>query len=96
MQRLHDQCVVMISQDSFYRGLTEAELANVQGAFRSLAPSWRRESRCNGTVCVFASADYNFDSPDAFDVEALVDCLAMLKVGQSLVGRVPGDSGPAY
>ena len=31
MQRLHDQCVVMISQDSFYRGLTAAELANVKG-----------------------------------------------------------------
>lgn len=31
MQRLHDQCVVMLSQDSFYRGLTEAELQHVQG-----------------------------------------------------------------
>jgi hypothetical protein len=30
-QRLHDQCVVMLSQDSFYRGLTPAELANVKG-----------------------------------------------------------------
>lgn len=29
MQRLHDQCVVMLSQDSFYRGLSEDELANV-------------------------------------------------------------------
>ncbi|EIE19251.1 putative uracil phosphoribosyl transferase [Coccomyxa subellipsoidea C-169] len=29
MQRLHDQCVVMLSQDSFYRGLTEEELADV-------------------------------------------------------------------
>ncbi|KAK9826746.1 hypothetical protein WJX81_004221 [Elliptochloris bilobata] len=29
MQRLHDQCVVMLSQDSFYRGLTDAEIENV-------------------------------------------------------------------
>lgn len=29
MQRLHDQCVVMLSQDSFYRGLTPEEKANV-------------------------------------------------------------------
>lgn len=28
MQRLHDQCVVMLSQDSFYRGLTEHEHQN--------------------------------------------------------------------
>lgn len=31
MQRLHDQCVVMLSQDSFYRGLTEEELQHVHG-----------------------------------------------------------------
>jgi uridine kinase len=29
MQRLHDQCVVMLAQDSFYRGLTPAEKADV-------------------------------------------------------------------
>lgn len=29
MQRLHDQCVVMLSQDSFYRALTPVELSNV-------------------------------------------------------------------
>ncbi|CAL5221877.1 g4140 [Coccomyxa viridis] len=29
MQRLHDQCVVMLSQDSFYRGLSPEELADV-------------------------------------------------------------------
>ena len=83
MQRLHDQCVVMISQDSFYRGLTDAELANVQG------------KSCCGLLCctapktsfmaptkplLSAPADYNFDSPDAFDVDALVECLANLKV----------------
>lgn len=32
MQRLHDQCVVMLSQDSFYRGLTPEEIADVGGA----------------------------------------------------------------
>ena len=31
MQRLHDQCVVMLSQDCFYRGLTEQERKNVKG-----------------------------------------------------------------
>ena len=31
MQRLHDQCVVMLSQDSFYRGLTPEESANAAG-----------------------------------------------------------------
>lgn len=30
-QRLNDQCVVMLSQDSFYRGLTPQELENVAG-----------------------------------------------------------------
>lgn len=30
MQRLHDQCVVMLSQDSFYRPLTKAEIADVK------------------------------------------------------------------
>eukprot|EP00884_Botryococcus_braunii_P007954 jgi/Botrbrau1/1715/Bobra.116_2s0057.1 len=29
IQRLHDQCVVMLSQDSFYRGLTAEELKDV-------------------------------------------------------------------
>jgi len=30
MQRLHDQCVVMLAQDSFYRGLTPAEQLDVK------------------------------------------------------------------
>lgn len=30
MQRMHDACVVMLSQDSFYRSLTAEELANVK------------------------------------------------------------------
>ncbi len=33
MQRLHDQCVVMLSQDSFYRGLTEEEHDNAHCEF---------------------------------------------------------------
>lgn len=33
MQRLHDQCVVMLSQDSFYRGLTEDEHHNAHSKF---------------------------------------------------------------
>ncbi|KAF5841095.1 uracil phosphoribosyltransferase-domain-containing protein [Dunaliella salina] len=30
MQRLHDQCVVMLAQDSFYRSLTQEEMAKVK------------------------------------------------------------------
>lgn len=30
IQRLHDQCVVMLNQDSFYRSLTATELADVE------------------------------------------------------------------
>ena len=37
MQRLHDQCVVMLSQDSFYRGLTDAEIENVTCAHLPLS-----------------------------------------------------------
>eukprot|EP00198_Chlamydomonas_reinhardtii_P004167 XP_001693503.1 predicted protein [Chlamydomonas reinhardtii] len=38
MQRLHDSCVVMLSQDSFYRCLTDEERQNV-GAFNFDHPS---------------------------------------------------------
>lgn len=34
MQRLHDQCVVILAQDSFYRCLTEEEKKNVKGEER--------------------------------------------------------------
>ena len=37
MQRLHDQCVVMLSQDSFYRGLTEEEHQNAHSEFRIIS-----------------------------------------------------------
>jgi hypothetical protein len=36
MQRLHDQCVVMLCQDSFYRGLTPEELKDVSSAVPAL------------------------------------------------------------
>ncbi|WIA28487.1 hypothetical protein OEZ86_011030 [Tetradesmus obliquus] len=55
IQRLHDQCVVMLNQDSFYRSLTEEEMQDVE--------------------------NYNFDSPDAFDTPALLECLEQLKAG---------------
>ena len=89
MQRLHDQCVVMISQDSFYRGLTDAELADVARVSRAgcavlcCAVLHSSRNQCHGTdqgPSASAPADYNFDSPDAFDVDALVECLANLKV----------------
>eukprot|EP01025_Chloroclados_australasicus_P067595 TRINITY_DN9356_c0_g1_i3.p2 TRINITY_DN9356_c0_g1~~TRINITY_DN9356_c0_g1_i3.p2 ORF type:complete len:489 (-),score=30.53 TRINITY_DN9356_c0_g1_i3:237-1703(-) len=54
MQRLHDQCVEIIQQDSFYRGLTPDELENV--------------------------TEYNFDHPDAFDQESLLQCLQKLQM----------------
>lgn len=38
MQRLHDQCVVMLSQDSFYRGLTEHEHQNAHSEFAVSTP----------------------------------------------------------
>ena len=31
VQRLHDQCVVMLAQDSFYKGLTPEEKDNAAG-----------------------------------------------------------------
>ncbi|XP_020589498.1 uridine kinase-like protein 1, chloroplastic isoform X1 [Phalaenopsis equestris] len=58
IQQLHDQRVVLVYQDSFYRGLTaeDAERAN----------------------------DYNFDHPDAFDTDQLIDCMTKLKSGHSV------------
>jgi len=53
IQQLHDHRVVLVNQDSFYRGLTPKELANV--------------------------GEYNFDHPDAFDTEQLLECLEKLK-----------------
>jgi len=32
IQRLHEQCVVMINQDSFYRNLTEVRIRGALGA----------------------------------------------------------------
>lgn len=58
IQQLHDHRVVLVNQDSFYRGLTPEELAHVQ--------------------------EYNFDHPDAFDTEQLLDCIQILKQGESV------------
>jgi hypothetical protein len=64
MQRLHDSCVVMISQDSFYRVLNEDEkkLAN--------------------------AGSFNFDAPEAFDKQLLVDTIRQLKVGPCVAWRM--------
>ncbi|KAG0563359.1 hypothetical protein M758_8G023500 [Ceratodon purpureus] len=56
IQQLHDHRVVLVNQDSFYRGLTPEEMANV--------------------------GEYNFDHPDAFDTEQLLECLGNLKANQ--------------
>ncbi|KAK8687158.1 hypothetical protein V6N13_085990 [Hibiscus sabdariffa] len=58
IQQLHDHRVVLVNQDSFYRGLTTEELKRVH--------------------------EYNFDHPDAFDTEQLLDCVEKLKSGQSV------------
>ncbi|PSC68860.1 uridine kinase chloroplastic [Micractinium conductrix] len=55
IQRLQEQSVVMLAQDSFYKSLTEADLANL--------------------------GEYNFDVPEAFDSQLLMECLAALKAG---------------
>ncbi|CAK7328292.1 unnamed protein product [Dovyalis caffra] len=57
IQQLHDHRVVLVNQDSFYRGLTAEESERVH--------------------------EYNFDHPDAFDTEQLLDCLQKLKSGHS-------------
>ncbi|KAL8049224.1 hypothetical protein ABFX02_06G007800 [Erythranthe guttata] len=56
IQQLHDHRVVLVNQDSFYRGLTPEELKRVH--------------------------EYNFDHPDAFDTEQLLECVGKLKAGQ--------------
>uniref|UniRef100_A0A0E0M335 Uridine kinase n=1 Tax=Oryza punctata TaxID=4537 RepID=A0A0E0M335_ORYPU len=56
IQQLHDHRVVLVNQDSFYRGLTAEESAHAQ--------------------------DYNFDHPDAFDTEQLLECMGQLKRAQ--------------
>ncbi|KAG1363475.1 putative Uridine kinase-like protein 2, chloroplastic [Cocos nucifera] len=58
IQQLHDHRVVLVYQDSFYRGLTAEESEHVH--------------------------DYNFDHPDAFDTEQLLECMGKLKSGQSV------------
>ncbi|KAF7838182.1 uridine kinase-like protein 1, chloroplastic [Senna tora] len=58
IQQLQDHRVVLVCQDSFYRGLTDDESKHV--------------------------SEYNFDHPDAFDTEQLVECISKLKSGQSV------------
>ncbi|GFS29940.1 uridine kinase/uracil phosphoribosyltransferase 1 [Actinidia rufa] len=58
IQQLHDHRVVLVNQDSFYRGLTAEESERVH--------------------------EYNFDHPDAFDTEQLLECVEKLKCGQSV------------
>ncbi|KAL6508192.1 Uridine kinase-like protein 1, chloroplastic [Orobanche hederae] len=58
IQQLHDHRVVLVNQDSFYRGLTPEELKRVH--------------------------EYNFDHPDAFDTEQLLECVGKLKCGNSV------------
>eukprot|EP00249_Psilotum_nudum_P007461 c20575_g1_i1 orf=160-1632(+) len=58
IQQLHDHRVVLVNQDSFYRGLTPEEMMHVQ--------------------------EYNFDHPDAFDTEQLLECIRTLKGGQAV------------
>ncbi|MED6161470.1 Uridine/cytidine kinase UKL1, chloroplastic [Stylosanthes scabra] len=58
IQQLHDHRVVLVNQDSFYRGLRPEELERV--------------------------SEYNFDHPDAFDTEQLLECMGKLIAGQSV------------
>ena len=58
IQRLKDQRVALIAQDSFYRGLTDEEMRDVKR--------------------------YNFDHPNAFDDEALLQTVRELKRGKSV------------
>ncbi|KAM3375315.1 uridine/cytidine kinase UKL1, chloroplastic [Capsicum galapagoense] len=58
IQQLHDHRVVLVNQDSFYRGLTLEEMKRVH--------------------------EYNFDHPDAFDTEQLLECVEKLKSGMSV------------
>ncbi|XP_027353043.1 uridine kinase-like protein 1, chloroplastic isoform X3 [Abrus precatorius] len=58
IQQLHDHRVVLVNQDSFYRGLRPEELEHVH--------------------------EYNFDHPDAFDTEQLLECMRTLISGQSV------------
>ncbi|KAF7801689.1 uridine kinase-like protein 1, chloroplastic [Senna tora] len=58
IQQLHDHRVVLVNQDSFYRGLTPEESERAH--------------------------EYNFDHPDAFDTEQLLECMEALISGHSV------------
>lgn len=56
IQQLHDHRVVLVNQDSFYRGLTQEEMKHV--------------------------SEYNFDHPDAFDTDSMLETINGLKRGE--------------
>ncbi|VFQ59779.1 unnamed protein product [Cuscuta campestris] len=58
ISEFHNQRVVLINQESFYRPLNDEQLQRVH--------------------------DYNFDHPDAFDMELLLSSLEMLRCGQAI------------
>lgn len=60
MQRLQDQCVVILSQDSFYRSLTPEQKEMV------------------------AAKNYNFDHPDSFDRQGMMECIEALRRGDEI------------
>lgn len=100
MERLHDSCVALIHQDSFYKGLTPEQLEDAKSgchAFTSFPPcqlpasagAWSTPpaaAHAHRSACHCTPADYNFDHPDAFDQEALMQCLLQLKVRRSACG----------
>jgi uridine kinase len=60
MQRLQDQCVVILSQDSFYKSLNAEQKQMV------------------------AAKEYNFDHPDAFDRQGMMECIEALRKGDEV------------
>lgn len=74
-----DQCVVMLSQDSFYRGLTQEEKDNVSGTH----PIHLYHIYI---IYIYSCDDvgYNFDHPDAFDHKELMSCIQKLKARKAV------------
>lgn len=72
----------MLSQDAFYRGLTPEESANAAGMLEDCQGGWMGYRPGCVNACLFCPhcAEFDFDSPSAFDEEAIVACLHGLKV----------------
>jgi hypothetical protein len=95
VQRLHDQCVVMLNQDSFYRSLSEVHAFASHAHWREVytlpatMPCRHTLWCCLSTRLLATQAEladvknFNFDHPDAFDTPALLECLSRLKAGQA-------------